>query len=94
MSMAIGVTSWISWVVNLLIVEWWLHRRPDIYGTAQRRSSRITTRGNPPETALVSAALSEAGVLKELASAHIGHGEVDLLAPVVHGVTLDRWRTL
>ena len=27
---AIGVTSWVSWVVNLLIVEWWLHRRPGI----------------------------------------------------------------
>ena len=25
---AIGVTSWFSWVVNLLIVEWWLHRHP------------------------------------------------------------------
>jgi uncharacterized membrane protein len=24
---AIGVSSWISWVANLLIVEWWLHRR-------------------------------------------------------------------
>ncbi len=24
---AIGVSSWISWVVNLLIVELWLHRR-------------------------------------------------------------------
>jgi uncharacterized membrane protein YozB (DUF420 family) len=29
-SQAIGVTSWVSWVVNLLIVEWWLHRRPSI----------------------------------------------------------------
>ncbi len=27
---AIGLTSWVSWVVNLLIVEWWLHRRPGI----------------------------------------------------------------
>jgi uncharacterized membrane protein YozB (DUF420 family) len=27
---AIGLTSWGSWVVNLLIVEWWLHRRPGI----------------------------------------------------------------
>jgi hypothetical protein len=25
---AIGLTSWVSWVVNLLIVEWWLHGRP------------------------------------------------------------------
>ena len=24
---AVGVASWASWVVNLLIVEWWLHRR-------------------------------------------------------------------
>jgi uncharacterized membrane protein YozB (DUF420 family) len=30
LSQAIGVTSWVSWVVNLLIVEWWLHRRPSI----------------------------------------------------------------
>ena len=28
LSQAIGVASWMSWVVNLLIVEWWLHRRP------------------------------------------------------------------
>jgi uncharacterized membrane protein len=27
-SQAVGVTSWVSWVVNLLIVEWWLHRGP------------------------------------------------------------------
>jgi uncharacterized membrane protein len=27
---AIGATSWFSWVVNLLIVEWWLHRRPAV----------------------------------------------------------------
>jgi uncharacterized membrane protein len=27
---AIGLSSWVSWVVNLLIVEWWLHRRPGI----------------------------------------------------------------
>jgi uncharacterized membrane protein YozB (DUF420 family) len=25
---AIGLTSWVSWVINLLIAEWWLHRRP------------------------------------------------------------------
>ena len=25
---AIGLTSWVSWVVNLLFVERWLHRRP------------------------------------------------------------------
>ena len=62
----IGLTCWMSWVVNLLIVEWWLHRRPDIDGTAQRRSSRITTRGNPPETALVSAALVKPASSKSL----------------------------
>jgi uncharacterized membrane protein YozB (DUF420 family) len=27
---AIGLTSWVSWVVNLLIVEWWLRRLPGI----------------------------------------------------------------
>ena len=58
---AIGVTSWFSWVVNLLIVEWWLHRRP-----GQRRSNRITTRGNPPETAVVSAALAKPASSKSL----------------------------
>jgi uncharacterized membrane protein YozB (DUF420 family) len=66
LNQAIGVTSWMSWVINLLIVEWWLHRRPDTYGTAQRRSSRITTRGNPPETALVSAALVKPASSKSL----------------------------
>ena len=30
LNQAIGVTSWVSWVVNLLVVEWWLHRRPGI----------------------------------------------------------------
>ena len=25
---AIGVSTWISWVVNLLIVQWWLDRHP------------------------------------------------------------------
>lgn len=24
---AIGVSTWLSWVLNLLIAEWWLHRR-------------------------------------------------------------------
>ena len=61
-SQAIGVTSWLSWVVNLLIVEWWLHRRRtfdrrrgDEIG--QPSSNRIRTRGNPPEMESVSAAL-------------------------------------
>jgi uncharacterized membrane protein YozB (DUF420 family) len=62
LSQAIGVASWMSWVVNLLIVEWWLHHRRSsdrrMGGEVrQQSSSRITTRGNPPETALVSAAL-------------------------------------
>jgi Predicted membrane protein (DUF2306) len=25
---AIGASAWISWVVNLLVVEWWLDRHP------------------------------------------------------------------
>jgi hypothetical protein len=25
---AVGVSTWISWVVNLLIVQWWLDRHP------------------------------------------------------------------
>jgi uncharacterized membrane protein YozB (DUF420 family) len=58
-SQAVGVTSWVSWVVNLLIVEWWLHRR-------QRRSSRINTRGKPPDTERVSAALMKPASSKSL----------------------------
>lgn len=58
---AVGVAVWMSWVVNLLIIEWWLHRRP-----GHRRSSRITTRGNPPETAFVSAALTKPASSKSL----------------------------
>lgn len=23
---AIGASTWLSWVVNLLVAEWWLHR--------------------------------------------------------------------
>ena len=38
--------------------------------------------------------LGETGFLKELARAHIGHGEVDLLTPVIHGIALDRGGTL
>jgi uncharacterized membrane protein YozB (DUF420 family) len=29
-SQAIGAANWMSWVVNLLIIEWWLQRRPGI----------------------------------------------------------------
>jgi uncharacterized membrane protein YozB (DUF420 family) len=59
---AVGVTSWMSWVVNLLIVEWWLLRRRTSDASTGREvdqssANRITTRGNPPETAVVSAAL-------------------------------------
>jgi uncharacterized membrane protein YozB (DUF420 family) len=34
---AIGLTSWVSWVVNLVIVEWWLHRRPAVAAEEFRR---------------------------------------------------------
>jgi uncharacterized membrane protein YozB (DUF420 family) len=27
---AIGISTWMSWVVNLLIAEWWLHRRRSV----------------------------------------------------------------
>jgi hypothetical protein len=68
---AIGVTSWVSWVVNLLIAEWWLHRRrisdrSTGSEVGQLSSSRIRTRGNPPETALVSAALAKPASSKSL----------------------------
>jgi uncharacterized membrane protein YozB (DUF420 family) len=67
---AIGVTSWLSWVVNLLIVEWWLHRRrssdESLDEVRQPSSSRITTRGNPPEIASVSAALVKPASSKSL----------------------------
>lgn len=26
LAQAIGVSTWLSWVVNLLVAEWWLHR--------------------------------------------------------------------
>jgi uncharacterized membrane protein len=36
MAQAVGVATWLSWVVNLLLAEWWLHhRRPE-----RRRSLR------------------------------------------------------
>jgi hypothetical protein len=71
LNQAIGVTSWVSWVINLLIVEWWLHRRRISDGRMgseidQPSSSRITTRGNPPDTALVSAALVKPASSKSL----------------------------
>jgi hypothetical protein len=36
MDQAIGVSAWISWVANLLIVEWWLHRHPAQFASANR----------------------------------------------------------
>ncbi len=36
---AVGLASWLSWVVNLLAVEWWLHRRPCV---GQRIASSST----------------------------------------------------
>jgi len=70
LNQAIGVTSWVSWIVNLLIVEWWLHRRRISEGSmgevGQPSASRMTTRGNPPETALVSAALVKPASSKSL----------------------------
>lgn len=68
---AIGVASWMSWVVNLLIVEWWLHRRRPSDASIGRElgqpsANRIRTRGNPPETALVSAALAKPASSKSL----------------------------
>jgi len=71
LNQAIGVTSSVSWVVNLLAVEWWLHRRRTSDGITGREvgqpsSSRITTRGNPPETALVSATLVKPASSKSL----------------------------
>jgi hypothetical protein len=70
LSQAIGVASWMSWVVNLLIIECWLHHRRSsdrcVGEVVQPRSSRITTRGNPPETALVSAALAKPASSKSL----------------------------
>jgi hypothetical protein len=38
---AAGVSTWLSWVVNLLVAEWWLHRtrnRRGAYGTGRRAS--------------------------------------------------------
>lgn len=30
---AVGAAAWLSWVVNLLVVEWWLHRTRNRRGT-------------------------------------------------------------
>jgi hypothetical protein len=64
------VTSCMSWVSDLLILEWWLS--PENLDASvgseigQPSSNRITTRGNPPETALVSAALVKPASSKSL----------------------------
>jgi uncharacterized membrane protein YozB (DUF420 family) len=65
---AVGVTSWMSWVINLLIIEWWLHHRRTSMGgeVGQPSSNRITMRGNPPETERVSAALVKPASSKSL----------------------------
>jgi uncharacterized membrane protein YozB (DUF420 family) len=33
---AIGASAWISWVANLLIIEWWLQRHPAPFTSANR----------------------------------------------------------
>jgi uncharacterized membrane protein YozB (DUF420 family) len=87
---AIGATSWFSWVVNLLLIEWWLHRgiRRD-----QRKVKSHDDAREPTRDCTGVSGLGEASFLKELARANIGHGEVDLLAPVIHRVALDRGGT-
>lgn len=34
---AVGAATWLSWVVNLLLAEWWLQRRRRRQGSAHRR---------------------------------------------------------
>ena len=42
MEQAIGVSTWISWVVNLLVVQWWLDRHPKpFYRSAIGTKSRV-----------------------------------------------------
>ncbi len=43
LAQAIGVATWLSWVVNLLIAEWWLHR------TRHRRRARVAIPAPPVE---------------------------------------------
>ncbi|RCV47915.1 DUF2306 domain-containing protein, partial [Marinitenerispora sediminis] len=43
---ALGVSAWLSWVVNLLVAEWWLQRTRS-RGRAQRRDARIRRAGGP-----------------------------------------------
>jgi uncharacterized membrane protein len=42
---AVGVSSWLSWLVNLAIAEWWLQRRP--------RRRRVGVRSGSPDAELV-----------------------------------------
>nr|WP_084468925.1 DUF2306 domain-containing protein [Nocardiopsis trehalosi] len=41
---AVGASVWLSWVVNLLVAEWWLHRRPAARRPAARRPRAAGTR--------------------------------------------------
>ena len=42
---AVGLASWLSWVVNLLAVEWWLHRRPRRSANRQQQHTAHRHRG-------------------------------------------------
>jgi uncharacterized membrane protein len=43
MAQAVGVAAWLSWVVNLLVAEWWLHRRSPVRArVAAGGPSRLT----------------------------------------------------
>lgn len=45
---AIGASTWLSWVVNLLVAEWWLHRTRHVTGrvpSAAPRSAAAPGRG-------------------------------------------------
>jgi hypothetical protein len=42
---AVGLASWMSWVVNLLAVEWWLHRRPSRSANRQQHYAAHRHRG-------------------------------------------------
>lgn len=46
-AVAAPVTSWLGWVVNLLVVEWWLHRRRG--ATRPGRSGRTADQHRAPD---------------------------------------------
>lgn len=58
LAQAIGVSTWLSWVVNLIAAEWWLHRTRHTDRTAptppgpRRREDRTRGSALPPERAL------------------------------------------